>query len=297
MPLRISAHKMNHPSSLKESPKPGIANPNDPPRITRSSEWIAHFENNAASQRPIPWELGAAVSSEELSAIAASLRAWQLGETSDGSHLMEAARHYAVSIGDPEFVDAVRLFIAEEQRHGANLGRFLDLAGVPRARSNWGDSLFRTIRYAVPRMETWVTPVVMVETHALIYYNALRRATRSPVLRAICGQILADEVTHIRFQCERVAILHRTRPAWLRRLTIGFQKLMFAGVTLAIWTGHRKALRAGGYDLALFWRAGWKKMNRAWRAMSPARYRFAGPPLTSRPDFAVHPMKAPQARR
>lgn len=297
MPLRISARKMNQPSNLKESPKPGIANPNDPPRITRSSEWIAHFEINAASQRPIPWELGAAVSDEELSAIAGSLRAWQLGETSDGSHLMEAARHYAVSIGDPEFVDAVRLFIAEEQRHGANLGRFLDLAGVPRARSNWGDSLFRAIRYAVPRMETWVTPVVMVETHALIYYNALRRATRSPVLRAICGQILADEVTHIRFQCERVAILHRTRPAWLRRLTIGFQKLMFAGVTLAIWTGHRKALRAGGYDFALFWRAGWKKMNRAWRAMSPARYRFAGPPLTPRPDCAVLPMKAPQARR
>lgn len=173
MPLRISAHKMNHPSSLKESPKPGIANPNDPPRITRSSEWIAHFENNAATQRPIPWELGASVSDEEWSAIAGSLRAWQLGETSDGSHLMEAARHYAV-----------------------------------------------------PRMETWVTPVVMVETHALICYNALRRATRSPVLRAICGQILADEVTPIRFQCERVAILHRSRPAWLGRLTIDFQKLM-----------------------------------------------------------------------
>jgi hypothetical protein len=288
---------MNETSSIKESPKPAIADPKHPPRITRSSEWIAHFENNAASQRPIPWELGAAASDEELSAIAASLRAWQLGETSDGSHLMEAARHYAHSIGDPEFPAAVRLFIAEEQRHGANLGRFLDLAGVPRARSNWGDSLFRTIRYAVPRMETWVTPVVMVETHALIYYNALRRATRSPVLQAICGQILADEVTHIRFQCERVAILHRTRPAWLRRLTIGFQRIMFAGVTLAIWAGHRKALRAGGYDLARFWRIGWRKMNRAWRAMSPERYRFAGPPITTRPDFAVRPMKAPQPRR
>jgi hypothetical protein len=291
MPMRINAHEMKHPSSIKES------HPNHTPQITRSSEWIAHFQINAATQRPIPWELGAAVSDEELSAISDSLRAWQLGETSDGSHLMEAARHYAVSIGDPEFVDAVRLFIAEEQRHGANLGRFLDLAGVPRARANWGDSLFRAIRYAIPRMETWVTPVVMVETHALIYYDALRRATRSPVMRAICGQILADEVTHIRFQCERVAILHRTRPAWLRRFTIGFQKLMFAGVTLAIWAGHRKALQAGGYDITLFWRTGWRKMNRAWRAMSPGRYRFAGPPLAPRPECVVLAMKAPQPRR
>lgn len=297
MPVRISAHEMNHPPTIKESPKPGIANPNHPPRITRSSEWIAHFESSAARQRPIPWELGAAASDEEISTISDSLRAWQLGETSDGSHLMEAARHYAISIGDPEFVAAVRLFIAEEQRHGASLGRFLDLAGVPRAQSNWGDSLFRSIRYAVPRMETWVTPVVMVETHALIYYNALRRATRSPVLRAICGQILADEVTHIRFQCERIAILHRTRPAWLRLLTIGFQKVMFAGVTLAIWAGHRKALRAGGYDLALFWRAAWRKMHRAWRAMSPDHYQFVAPPLAPRPDCAVLKMKAPQVRR
>ncbi len=292
MPVRRDAAAYQHitvsnPSVNKAFRKPATSDPTQLSPITRSSEWVSHFADNEARQRPISWELGAAVSDEELFAISDSLRAWQLGETSDGSHLMEAARHYAASIGDPEFVAAVRLFIAEEQRHGANLGRFLDLAGVPRARSNWGDSLFRAIRYAVPRMETWVTPVVMVETHALIYYNAMRRATRSPVLRAICGQILADEVTHIRFQCERIAILHRTRPAWLRLLTINFQKLMFAGVTLAIWAGHRKALRAGGYDLALFWRAAWRKMNRAWRAMSPERYHFAGPPLERRPDCAV----------
>jgi hypothetical protein len=275
MPIRISAHEMKHPSSIRKS------HPNHAPRITSSSEWIARFESNAARQRPIPWESGAAVTDQELSTISASLRAWQLGETSDGSHLMNAARHYAVSIGDPEFVDAVRLFIAEEQRHGANLGRFLDLAGVPRARANWGDSLFRAIRYAVPRMETWVTPVVMVETHALIYYNALRRATRSPVLRAICGQILADEVAHIRFQCERVAILHRSRPRWLRSITIGCQIAMFAGVTIAIWAGHRKALRAGGYAFAHFWSTAWRRMNRAWRAMSPDLYRLAKPPAAN----------------
>lgn len=293
MELRIRAPPMNRPSHIKESPKPAI---DQLPRITRSSEWIDHFENNATHQQPIPWELGAMVAVEELSAISDSLRAWQLGETSDGSHLMEAARHYALSIGDPDFPAAVRLFIAEEQRHGANLGRFLDLAGVPRARSNWGDSLFRTIRYALPRMEAWVTPVVMVETHAMIYYHAIRRATRSPVLRAICGQILADEVTHLRFQCERIAILHRTRPEWLRRLTIGGQKLLFAGVTLAIWTGHRKALRAGGYGFRLFWRNAWRRMGLAWREMAPGRYRFAGPPVLPRADHVISPMKSPQAR-
>ncbi len=152
--------------------------------VRKSSEWSVHFERNARCLRPIPWSLGAGVTDAELASIAGSLRAWQLGETSDGSHLLAASHNYATSIGDPEFVAAVRLFIAEEQRHGRDLGRFLELAGVIRAESDWGDYLFRTIRYAWPRMEIWATPVVMVETHALIYYNAIRRAT----CRRCCGR-------------------------------------------------------------------------------------------------------------
>jgi hypothetical protein len=254
-----------------------------PTRAVRSSaEWVAYFEANAGRRVPVPWEVGAGVGPAELAAIAGSLRGWQLGETSDGSHLLAAARDYAARVGDPGFVDAVRLFVAEEQRHGADLGRFLDLAGVPRAARDWGDALFRAARYAVPRMEVWATPVVMVETHAMVYYNALRRATGSAVLRAVCRQILADEVPHIRFQCERLAVLHRRRPRPLWALTMAAHRVLFAGITLAVWAGHRRALRAGGYTFGRFWRAAWGRMGRAWRLMDPAGYRWpAGPGRTA----------------
>ncbi len=237
--------------------------------VRNSGEWIAYFEQNANELRPIPWESGAGVTADELAVIAPSLRAWQLGETSDGLHLLASARHYAQTIGDPEFVQAVALFIAEEQRHGGSLGRFLDLAGIPRARWDWGDAIFRAFRYCLPRMETWATPVVMVETHAMVYYNAIHKATKSPVLRAICEQILADEVPHIRFQCERLAILHRRRSKLLRQLTLVFHRFLFAGITLAVWFGHRKALRAGGYGFRKFWRAVWRKMHHAWENYVP----------------------------
>jgi len=243
-------------------------------RVWISQQWLDYFTANAKHRIDVPWHLGARVTPSELSAIAGSLRGWQLGETSDGRHLIRAATYYAAKVGDRLFVDAARLFIVEEQRHGNDLGRFLDLAGVPRAKIDWGDTLFQVFRYFAPSMEVWATPVVMVETHAMVYYAALRRATKSPVLRAICKQILRDEVPHIRFQCERLAILHHRRSRSLMAVTQMFHFFFFAGVTIAVWIGHRKVYRAGGMGFTQYWRMVWSRMKQAWRMMKPGRYEW-----------------------
>lgn len=263
----------------------------DRPKVRTSAEWVEYFRANAARLLPIPWESGVDVPAEERAWIVGSLRGWQLGETSDGSHLLRAARNYAAKVGDPEFLDAVRLFIREEQRHGADLGRFLDLAGVPRARWDWGDAVFRAFRYCLPRMEVWATVVVMVETHAMLYYGAVRRATRSVVLRRICSQILRDEVPHIRFQCERLAILSRDQSRCLRTVTTAVHCVLFAGITAAVWVGHRRALRAGGFTVRRFWQSAWAKMGHAWRMADPRAYRWPtanrNPPVISSPHTAA----------
>ena len=251
------------------------------PTVWNSAEWVAYFRHNAIHLMPVPWECGAGVSPEELAEIAGSLRAWQLGETSDGTRLMRAASRYAVRMNDPGFVDAIRLFIAEEQRHGAELGKYLDLAGVPRKGRDWGDAVFRCFRHVLLQMEVWATVVVMVESHAMLYYAALRRATGSAVLRRICHQILRDEVPHLRFQCERLAVLHRGRARVLWVLTMGAHRVLFAGVTLAVWAGHRRALRAGGFTFGRFWRSAWAQMGKAWRAMDPRAYSWPAPTATS----------------
>ncbi len=241
-----------------------------------SAQWHEHYLGNSDSLLEIPWELGAELTADEKRAVGKSLSAWQLGETSDGKHLMNAARRYAEQQDDPFFVEAVRLFIQEEQRHGAELGRFLDLAGIPRVGRNWGDTLFRAFRYAIPSMEIWVTIVIMVETLALIYYRAVRDATGSKVLRRICDQILRDEVHHIRFQYERLAILLRRRPAWLLRATLRLHRVLFGGIALAVWAGHHRALAAGSFDFRTYWRSAWMRMTYGWRRMDPARYSWHG---------------------
>ena len=247
-----------------------------PLTVRTSAQWHEHYLKNLSSRLDVPWDRGGEITASERRAIAKSLRAWQLGETSDGRHLLAAARRYAEQQDDPFFLEAVRLFIKEEQRHGAELGRFLDLAGIPRVVRDWGDSLFRAFRYAIPSMEIWVTVVIMVETLALIYYRAIRDATGSTVLRRICDQILRDEVHHVRFQYERLAILYRRRPPLLRKLTLRLQRVLFAGIVLAVWAGHRRALTAGGFDFGNYWRAAWMRMRFAWRRMDPARYRWPG---------------------
>jgi hypothetical protein len=246
----------------------------DKPAVRTSAQWRETFRANAENQRAIPWEQGLAVTPGEQAEIAASLPGWQLGETSDGAHLLKAAQRYADRIGDPDFLQAVEGFIAEEQGHGRMLGRVLDMAGVPRVHSDWGDTLFRTARYILPSMEIWATPVVMVETHALIYFQALRDVSSCPVLRGVCEQILSDETAHVRFQCERLAVLLRDRPTWLRAVTMLLQRVLFTGVTLAVWAGHRRALRAGGFGFGRFWRSAWSKMGNAWRTMNPRGYQW-----------------------
>jgi hypothetical protein len=252
------------------------------PVVWTSEQWVAYFRENAEQLLTVPWEADACLTSEERALVAASLPAWQLGETSDGSHLFNAACRYAELTGDTAFVDAVKLFIAEEHRHGSHLGRFLDLAGIPRRTWYWGDALFRVFRRLFSRIEISASVVVMVEIHALLYYAAIRRATGSPVLRRVCQQILADEIPHIRFQCERLASIRRRRSWLLQAMTLGVQQMFFTGLTCAIWLGHRKALRAGGFTFRRFWRTAWAKMGRAWQRMNPKAYQWPAAASTAR---------------
>jgi hypothetical protein len=240
--------------------------------VRTSTEWLAYFRANLAAAPEVPWESGAGVTPGELRAIARSLQAWQLGETSDGRHLRAAAARYAERIGDPDYAAAVELFIREEQRHGEMLGRFLDLTGAGRVTANWGDALFRAVRYCLTNIEVWTTPVVMVETLAVVYYNAVRRATGSPVLRSVCRRILADEVPHLRFQCERLAAIHRHRSRPALALTRLIHWLGFLIVMALVWLGHGRTLRAGRYRWRRYWRASWDRMAACWRAMEPGRY-------------------------
>ncbi|MCP4439796.1 MAG: ferritin-like domain-containing protein [Aureispira sp.] len=215
--------------------------------MNNSQDWVRHFESNLKEQR-IDWTQATQITNEEKKQIIRSLQAWQLGETSEGKNLRRAAEKYAKQQDDWAYLDAIDLFIKEEQKHGENLGLYLDRIGAKRLKKDLGDTLFRKVRYFATNIEIWTATVIIVESFAQIYYKAIADATNCPLLQEICVDILKDEAHHIRFQYERLHQITKPRTMLWKRITFAAYHLMFYIIMIAIWFGHRKALKAGGLD-------------------------------------------------
>ena len=163
--------------------------------------WLNYFQHN--SWPLMPWDDAYRLTREERDAVASSIQQFQLGEGSGGNAFVERARRFA---DDTQFIPTLRLFIQEEQRHSASLGRFLDMHGIPWLKKHWLDQVFRRLR-RMAALELIVTVLVTAEIIAVPYYRALHNATQSPLLRALCGQILRDEAAHLEYQAETLARL------------------------------------------------------------------------------------------
>jgi hypothetical protein len=218
-----------------------------------SQEWVSYFKDNLEVKR-INWQQPATITKQEQKNVLKSLQAWQLGETSDGKNLLKASAMYAEKINDPYYIKAVQLFIREEQKHGSNLGKYLDMIEQPRIKKNWGDTLFRKIRYLNNSMEWWTLAVISVESTAQIFYQSLKDATQCKLLKEICTDILIDEAPHIQFQRERLAIIFHSKNLAARYIAFPFYKFFFLSTSIIVWFAHRKLFKAGGNDFRKYFR-------------------------------------------
>jgi len=236
-----------------------------------SARWSRHFHVNGSRLLEIPWERGAELADRERDRTAGSLAEFQQGEGQKGGHFFRCARAYAERTGDWGYVEAHRLFMAEEGRHARDLARFLVLAGVPLlTEHSW---LTRGFCWCGSRggLERTLQIILMSEIMGQVYYAALRRATGSTVLRRLCTQILRDEHSHVRFQCERLALLRRGRGQLALALTHCLDLALFVAAILCLWCGHRRVLRAGGFGFRAFWREARNRRLHAWKQKGPRR--------------------------
>lgn len=230
-----------------------------------SLEWQKYYEENARSLLVIPWHIGHELTEDEKQAIASSVQDFQAGESSEGRHLFQYSKNYAKETGDHEYVEAIRLFIAEEQRHARDLGHFLQINEIALVKTTFTDGVFRRLRQLLGNLEISIAVLITAEIIAKVYYLALRDATNSQVLQTLCLQILQDEVRHVEFQAERLGILRAKRNWPLLVLTHGLQRFLFWGTCLVVWIFHRQVFLSSGYSFAGYWRHCWQEFNEAFQ--------------------------------
>jgi hypothetical protein len=226
-----------------------------------SRQWCAYFESNSYT-RQVPWNESPALTLTERIMLSASIQTFQLGESSEGKRLLKAAEIQAEQNGDLYLLEAVRLFIGEEQRHAALLGHFLHLEGIPLLKHQWTDSIFRFLRRRW-NLELCVMVLMTAELVARVYYRALRDATHSPALQSICRHLLRDEMHHLTFHAGILGDLRRNRPEWLNTFCNAIYFLFHHATLLVVWHGHKNVFRAGGFPLSRYRKASSLHLNRA----------------------------------
>ncbi len=206
--------------------------------MTKYEIWKHYFEHNRWSLAEFAWSPGPALCAADRDLLAQSLPHFQLGEGSDGQGL----RRRALQQGASGLPSAIDLFIEEEQRHSAVLGRLMDQEEIPRLRRHWVDGAFRRIR-SLAGFELMIAVLCSAECIAVPYYTALMEATAHPLVTAIARRILRDEAFHLEFQAENVALCAASRSEWGKLSTAAYQLAFVGAAATLVYCLYRPLFR------------------------------------------------------
>jgi bacterioferritin (cytochrome b1) len=215
------------------------------------AKWFDYFANNKLNLLAIRWDDAYVLTEDERKTITKSIQQFQLGENSEGKHLINSAKKYAARTGDHLYYDALIDFIKEEQRHAKDLARFMRLQGIPLVRNHWVDQVFRKMR-RFAGLELSVIVLITAEIIAKVYYQALKQSTNSTILKDLCHQILRDEEKHVEFQSQTLRKLNAGRNQLVNGTGRLFHRVLLEGTLLVVWQQHSKVFIAGGYTFSQF---------------------------------------------
>jgi hypothetical protein len=221
--------------------------------VSPFEHWHRHFWNNRGGFSSLPWRDSYRLTARELLLAGRSIQQFQLGEYARGRGLMRRAASQPDLASAPGFMPALELFIAEEQGHSSMLGLFLDRECIPRLSRHWIDGAFRRLR-KLAGLDVCMMTLATAEVLAIPFYRALRDATRSPLLRAICARILRDEAAHLNFQALTIGLLRRAAGEKARAAQEFLHSVLFHVTALLLWQQHRAVFRTGGWSFRRFWR-------------------------------------------
>jgi hypothetical protein len=213
--------------------------------------WVDHFQQNdavhARVDAAIEFDGSCEIPDPVRGPLIESVRRFQLGESGDGAQLLSKA----AAAGDPEYLSAAKLFVAEEQQHAALLLRLLDYLGGQPMSAHWSDAVFVRLRRLIG-LRTELMVLTVAEVVALSYYGGLAAKAPDPVVRAVATRIVDDEHAHVRFQQERLRAGFARSGVASRLLAAGLWWCVATGATVVVAADHGPLLDAIGYPRRRF---------------------------------------------
>lgn len=216
--------------------------------------WLNHFEHHAGHPRLVPSDVRDHLTDAERGLIARSIATFQLGEQSQGSTLLRAARHFARIHQLPQLVRIMELFIQEEQRHAQLLRDFMEDHEIALKKAHWTEWAFRRAR-RLAGFELYLQVLICAELIGKVYYRALEAATGCQRLKVLCRILICEELAHVGFESQLLLALQASRPVPVRLLMRLAHRSLVAGSAAVVWATHRSVLRCAGYNLRTFLRS------------------------------------------
>jgi hypothetical protein len=216
-----------------------------------SNQWLNYYQQNRLDRPEPKWNLPSTLDPAVQRALARSLSHFQLGETGDGTFLLDRACKQVSD--DSVYVEALQLFIAEEGEHARLLERLVLRYGGATIRRHWTHALFRLVRHGLG-LQFEIQVLLIAELVGTAYYRLIKARTSDPVLDDTCGLLLSDEAKHVEFHAHWLGdVLARLLPLEAGVWRAQFQGLFSAAAVVA-WVDHREALIASGSNRTEFFR-------------------------------------------
>ncbi|MBQ7718431.1 MAG: hypothetical protein IJT38_03950 [Clostridia bacterium] len=211
-------------------------------------QWYKYLKDNDKQRLIIDFSSEPLLNKAERKLIFPSIKAFQIGEHSDGTILLKAVSKFAAQIDEPTYKNVMASFIKEENFHSYYLAQYMNYHKEPLRKSTFLDRIFRKIRQA-GGIFLEISVLETAEIIALSYYSALANTAKklnSAALVSICEQMLNDELRHIVLQSYTIS---RMKINWFKCL---FRKLLMKLTTDAVWIAYHHLLKSGNYSYSHF---------------------------------------------
>lgn len=175
----------------------------------QNTAWRRYFESNLHRPDAIVPAMLDGIAEPLRSELIRSLRIFQAGETGEGRIVAEAAREGGAH-HDGDFVEALRLYIAEEGRHAKELGKLVRALGGEPSHTHPSAERFRAVRRLIG-FRTKMMVLAGAEVVGGVFYELLATRSGSPALGRTLRVIVKEERAHLLFQRDYFHGLAATR--------------------------------------------------------------------------------------